>query len=308
MGSSNYVKECLPAELAAALRTRTLGSCRPHRQIFAAVHLEAMGFERAAFLAALLDCTYRLLQLLLHLPRHPCLKFNAMKEVIMEAVSIVQDLRMKADIERAARSRPTTPSSAQIDIRPDSATRPDSARISVSTTNSTEDDGFDIDIRAVALAFLRHNRRMLSAEEYLYCVDAARQVFGDTVTNFSKVADDVAPDPAFSLQVETVLNGMQQSATKMFIDKCCSLLDCLKCDNRPVVLVGAPQTGKSHCIKIVSHALTLDLKSVVRDAMPRTATKFLAPLAYFSSPTNAPLGHDSGDYVVYFRLDCLPSG
>jgi len=307
MGSSNHVKEYVPAQLAAALRTRTLGSCRPHRQIFATVQLEAMGFERSAFLAALLNCAYGLLQLLLPLPRHPCLKFNVMKEVIMEAVSIVKDLSTKAEIERAARSRPTTPSSAQVDIRPDTTTRPDSAltRVSVSTTNSTENDGFDIDIRAVALAFLRHNRRMLNAEEYLYCVDAARQVFGDTVTNFSNLALDVAPDPAFSLQVESVLNGMQQSATKMFIDKCCSLLDCLKCDNRPVVLVGPPQTGKSHCIKIVSHALTLDLKSVVRDAMPRTATKFLAPLAYFSSPTYAPFGHDSGDYVVHFCSDCL---
>ena len=298
MGSSTHFGECLPTELAAAIRTRTLGSCLPHRQIFAAVQLEAMGFERAAFLASLLDCTYRFLQLLLP-HRHPCLKFNFMKEVIVEAVSIVQDLTRQAEIERAARSRPTTPSSIQTGIRPESAKFPDSVGLSAGTTNTTEDDGFNIDIRAVALAFLRRTHRMSSAEEYSYCLDAARQVFGDTVTNFNKLAGDVTHDPAFSLQVESVLHGMQQSATKLFINKCCSLLDCLKCDNRPVVLVGSPQTGKSHCIKVVSHAMTLDLKSVVRVAMPSTAAKFVAPLAYFSSPTDAPLGHDSGIYVIH---------
>jgi hypothetical protein len=222
-----------------------------------------------------------------------------MKEVIVEAVSIVQDLTRQAEIERAARSRPTTPSSIQTGIRPESAKFPDSVGLSAGTTNTTEDDGFNIDIRAVALAFLRRTHRMSSAEEYSYCLDAARQVFGDTVTNFNKLAGDVTHDPAFSLQVESVLHGMQQSATKLFINKCCSLLDCLKCDNRPVVLVGSPQTGKSHCIKVVSHAMTLDLKSVVRVAMPSTAAKFVAPLAYFSSPTDAPLGHDSGIYVIH---------
>jgi len=258
------IDRCLPSQLAATLRSKMLGSCLHHRRIVAKVWLQAMGFERSDLIAALLDCAYQVLQFRLPSSQHFCLKFQHMKYVIAEAVAIMN--------EDPVSTRPSSASSVQLG------------------TNNVEEAAkkqpFDLDMRAIALGFLRHSRRILNEREIVHCMEAAKRVFEDTGIDFDLVEQDVKVDPVCFQQASSIISAFHQTATKGFLAKCADTLDCLRCDSRPVILLGAPQTGKTHCIKVVSHAFTLDLKNPVRDALPRTYVKTLAPLAYFSSPTD----------------------
>ena len=271
------------------------------------VKLEAMGFERAPFLAALLSCAYSVLQLRLPSSQHFCLKMHEMTGVIEGAVRIIKQLHVRASREHSARSRPSTPA-------PDS-TKDTPSELDKGVDSDPAKDNLNLDITAVATAFLQHKYRILGAEEFAQALEAARHVFGDADIDFAQIEAQfiVDVDSVFSRQVKSVIGGMRQIATPTFtfIHKCTALMDCLKCDARPVILVGAPQTGKSHCIKIVSRALTIDLDNPVKDALPKTATKFVAPVAYFSVPTDTPAYEDAEvfdhrsiaqlyDYVEWF--------
>ena len=293
----------LPAELAANLRPITIQTSLPHRQVIARVFLEAMGFERATFLATLLDCTYRIMQLRLPTSQHFSFKYHVMKDIIAAAVPILKDLRIDASIRKLGATRPDSAMSKQSDN---------------DSTEETDDDDANLDVKAVLISFLSHKRRILDSVELSHCLEATRQVFKGTGIDLKNSEESLPIDSKFALQAQTVVTSMQQIATPSFINNCAALMECLKLDARPVILVGAPFTGKSHCVKVVSHALTVDLSHPVKDALPKTFTKVVAPLAYFSLPTGAPSGQDAEafdyrsvsqlhEYVQWFcRSECKP--
>ena len=261
------IDRCLPAQLAATLRCKMLGSCLQHRRVVAKVLLQAMGFERSDLLSALLDCAYCILQLRLPSSEHHSLKFHHMKSIIRAAVAILN--------EDAGKIKASSASSAHIR--------------SCSGEGAPNLDNFDSDVRAIAIAFLQHSHRILNEDEMMHALEAVKQVFEDAGIDVSQAEQLVKIESTFSEKASCIVTAFQQSATDAFLTKCADMMDCLKCDTRPVILVGAPQTGKTHCIKIVSHAITVDLKNPVRDALPKTYVKTIAPMAYFSTPVTAPV-------------------
>ena len=301
MTGRRQIDMALPAELAVSLRTVTLPSALQHRRIVAQVQLEAAGFERAPLLAALLDCAYSILKLRLPTIEHPCLKFNHMKQVIAGAATLFagsqSQAQAAADMNADTQLSRNHSGEQARDDQNQQTSEIESRASSLSNSESWIENSncFNLSMRALVFAFLSHTKNLLEIQEFIHCLEAARQVFGDTGVDFAKIEEEALQHghPNLARQTESVLSDLQQTATPEFIKRCTTLMDYLQCDTRPVMLVGAAQTGKSHCIKVVSHALGVDLSSPVKAAVPRITTKVISPIAYFSSPTGAQSGSDA---------------
>jgi hypothetical protein len=287
MTGRRRIDMCLPAELRASFRSHTLTSSLADRRSIAEVHLEALGFERAGSLAGMLDLCYKILELRLSSSMNFCLKLHHLKHIIRSAWEIVQDLQLQSPKGIRSEENLTT---SEITTSGGSTLMK-----SESTASQATSMPFDQEMYALALAFLRHNKRMVKDKEFEHCLIVVNQVFLDAGVDMEKIKDDLIRDirSRLTLQAETVVADLRQSATPAFVTRCTALMDCLNFDKRPIFLVGAPQTGKSHCIRVVSYALAVDTQNPVKNALPKIAIKFVAPLAYFSSPTGAPNGEDA---------------
>lgn len=133
---------------------------------------------------------------------------------------------------------------------------------------------------ATASAFLAHGRRLLSDCSYESCKWAVFFAFGPMGVEVQSVESHW--DALFASKVQFVMQAKNLKATDKMVSNCVSLYRALRDERRPVILHGPAQTAKSKCLEVVRLARYVDLNNPGKEALTRTFSKKVAPLAYFS--------------------------